>query len=97
VVPGVIEATAFAVRLTVEAEASVAGKTALLRNWAPGDRVHLRHSSGPRKVKEVLERLHVSGSSRTHWPVLEFEGRIVWMQGVEVEPEAGLVVTFSPL
>jgi tRNA(Ile)-lysidine synthase len=65
----------------------------MLRNWRPGDRVTLRYSSGPRKVKEVLERLRVTGSDRAVWPVLEVEGRIVWMRGVELQPEAGLVVT----
>ena len=68
-------------------------KKARLRNWRPGDRVTLRYSSGPRKVKEVLERLRVTGSDRAVWPVLEVEGRIVWMKGVEVQEESGLVVT----
>jgi tRNA(Ile)-lysidine synthase len=68
-------------------------KEALLRNWRPGDRVTLRYSSGPRKVKEVLERLRVTGSDRSVWPVLEVEGRIIWMKGVDVESELGLVVT----
>ncbi len=71
------------------------GRTATLRNWRPGDRVQLRHSSGPRKVKEVLERLRVTGSSRGLWPVLEMDGRIVWMQGVELEPEPGMRITAS--
>lgn len=70
--------------------ASRAGSTAILRNWRPGDRVLLRHSSGPRKVKEVLERLRVAGLSRRVWPVLEVDGRIVWMKGVEVEPARGI-------
>ena len=52
--------------------------------------MRLRYSSGPRKVKEVLERLRVTGSSRSVWPVLEVGGRIVWMKGVEVEPEQGI-------
>jgi tRNA(Ile)-lysidine synthase len=55
--------------------------------------VRLRYSSGPRKVKQVLERMKVTGSGRAVWPVLELDGRIVWMKGVEVEPEAGIVVT----
>ncbi len=63
-----------------------------LRNWRPGDRVTLRYSSGPRKVKEVLERLRVTGTSRSLWPVLELDGRIVWMQGVELEPEPGIAI-----
>ena len=57
----------------------------------------LRHSGGPRKVKEVLERLRVTGSGRALWPVLEVGGRILWMQGVELEPEEGIHVAASPL
>jgi tRNA(Ile)-lysidine synthase len=70
---------------------------AVLRSWKAGDRVRLRHSGGPRKVKEVLERLRVYGSARARWPVVELNGRIVWMQGVELEPEPGVVVSVSPL
>ena len=54
--------------------------------------MRLRYSSGPKKVKEVLERMKVTGSGRAVWPVLAVEGRIVWMQGVEVEPEGGIRV-----
>jgi tRNA(Ile)-lysidine synthase len=64
----------------------------VLRPWKPGDRVRLRHSGSPRKVKEVLERMHISGPSRARWPVLEMDGRILWMQGVELEPEPGIEV-----
>jgi tRNA(Ile)-lysidine synthetase-like protein len=73
------------------------GKMATLRNWKPGDRVRLRYSGGARKVKEVLERLRVTGSGRAVWPVLEVDGRIVWMKGVEVEPEEGIAVTVAEL
>jgi tRNA(Ile)-lysidine synthase len=71
--------------------------SATLRNWRPGDRVRLRHSGGPRKVKEVLERLKVTGSARALWPVLEAGDRIVWMKGVELEPEPGIVVVATVL
>ncbi len=57
----------------------------------------LRYSSGPRKVKEVLERLRVSGDSRRVWPVLEVSGRIIWMKGVELEPEPGIEVSLDRL
>jgi tRNA(Ile)-lysidine synthase len=72
-------------------------RQALLRNWKAGDRVRLRYSSSPRKVKEVLERLRVTGTSRAVWPVLELDGRIVWMKGVEVEPEPGVAVIATEL
>jgi len=68
-------------------------QTATLRNWKPGDRVRLRYSSGLRKVKEVLERKHVTGTERAIWPVLEAGGRVVWMKGAELERELGLAIT----
>jgi tRNA(Ile)-lysidine synthase len=72
-------------------------RVATLRNWRPGDRVTLRYSSGPRKAKEVLERLKVTGSERRLWPVLEIGGRIVWMKGVELEPTPGVCVAATIL
>jgi tRNA(Ile)-lysidine synthase len=100
-IPGEIAAPAFGLRLHVQLSAvgqfADGGQTALLRNWKPGDRVLLRHSSGPRKVKEVLERLRVTGSGRSLWPVLELDGRIVWMKGAELEPEPGMEIAATPL
>jgi tRNA(Ile)-lysidine synthase len=78
-------------------DAPLAGQIVKLRNWRAGDRVRLRYSGGPRKVKEVLERLRVTGSSRTVWPVLEMGGHIVWMRGVELEPEPGIKVVATDL
>jgi tRNA(Ile)-lysidine synthase len=93
--PGEIVAPAFGVRLRIETQGDA--RTATLRNWRPGDRVRLRYSGGPRKVKEVLERLRVTGSSRAIWPVLEVGGRVVWMKGVELEPEQGIMVVSNEL
>ena len=105
-IPGEIEAPAFGLRLRIEivrlgqrprrariAAVSLRATAATLRNWKPGDRVRLRYSGGSRKVKEVLERLRVTGTDRAFWPVLEVNGRIVWMRGVELEPEPGLAIT----
>jgi tRNA(Ile)-lysidine synthase len=96
-IPGEILAPAFGLRLRIEATGTHEGQTATLRNWKPGDRVRLRYSSGPSKVKEVLERLRVTGSSRAFWPVLELDGRIAWMRGVEVEPEPGIRIEATSL
>lgn len=97
-IPGEVAAPVFGLRLHVELSGPqpIPG-TAVLRNWKPGDRVRLRHSSGPRKVKEVLAHLRVTGSGRNLWPVLELARQIVWMQGVELEPVAGVAITASPL
>jgi tRNA(Ile)-lysidine synthase len=103
-IPGVIHAPDFGVCLRIAIAVTEAAEnemvngqgqpqTATLRNWKPGDRVRLRYSSKPRKVKEVLERLRVTGTERSVWPVLEAGGRIVWMQGVELEPLPGMTIT----
>ncbi len=107
-IPGEIAAPAFGLRLRIDASLpadgqppgagqALSGLTGRLRNWRPGDRVRLRHSSGPRKVKEVLERMRVMGTARSVWPVLEVGGRIVWMKGVELEPEPGMVLVAATL
>jgi tRNA(Ile)-lysidine synthase len=99
-IPGEVAAPAFGLRLRIEVtEPAKAGvcRVATLRNWKPGDRIRLRHASAPRKVKEVLERLRVTGSSRALWPVLELHGRIVWMQGVEAELEPGIHIGITSL
>jgi len=99
-IPGEMDAPAFGLRLQITASAPDTAAPAaplpgfaILRNWRPGDRVRLRHSSAPRKVKEVLERLRVTGSRRECWPVLEAGGQILWIQGVELEPVPGLTVS----
>ncbi len=104
-IPGEIDAPAFGLRLRIEARGSATSsespngrggspvKKATLRNWKPGDRVRPRYSGGPRKVKEVLERMRVTGTDRALWPVLEIDGVIVWMRGVELEPDPELLIS----
>lgn len=102
VVPGVLEARAYGYRFqldfnSVSSDAEGSAPMAILRSWKPGDRVHLRYSSGSRKVKEVLERMKVTGQDRTTWLVLEVGGRILWMRGVEVEPDPEVRVTVESI
>ena len=104
-IPGEVHAPAFGLTLRIDTANPPqpdAPTHAILRSWKPGDRVRLRHSSGPSKVKEVLERLRVTGSSRALWPVLELAGgsgqtggSIVWMRGVELEPTPGIRVAVN--
>lgn len=97
-VPGEVEAPDYGFRIRVEADPPPQmPMLATLRVWKPGDRVTLEHSGGPRKVKEVLERLKVAGEARTSWPVLELSGRIIWMQGVSVQSESGIRVKANSL
>ncbi len=99
--PGEVEAPEWGIRLRIAVLDQQVPRPdprhARLRPWKAGDRVRLRYSGGPRKVKEVLERMHVTGSTRINWPVLELDGRIVWMQGVQLEPESGMEVSVEPL
>ncbi len=94
-VPGEVAAQAFG--LIFRAEAEPGGADALVRVWKPGDRVTLRYSRGPKKVKEVLERMRVPAPDRRNWPVVAREGRIVWMRGAEVELEPGLKILTETL
>lgn len=101
-IPGEVDAPSFGLRLNISLTADnqtilPASKNAKLRTWKPGDKVRVRHSGSPRKVKEVLERMKVTGSGRAAWPVLELEGRIVWMKGIELEPEPGIQIATAPL
>ena len=103
-VPGLIDAPWYGlclrIRWTAPPEAGAgqrfgAGempRVAIVRNWKPGDRVRLRCSRRAQKVKEVLARLRITGTERATWPVLEMDGRILWMKGVELEPERGLEI-----
>ncbi|HEX3942343.1 MAG TPA: tRNA lysidine(34) synthetase TilS [Acidobacteriaceae bacterium] len=86
-IPGEIAAPEFGLRMRVERTGSDAGCQAILRSWAAGDRVLLRHSRRPKKVAEILDRLGVSGARRGLWPVVEAGGKILWMRGVEAESE----------
>jgi len=105
VIPGELAAMSFGCRLRLDlaGPAAASGSNgseplkAVLRSWKPGDRVHLRYSSGPRKVKEVLERMKVTGDDRAQWPVLEVAGRIVWMRGVELQPDVEVCVSVESI
>jgi len=57
-----------------------------VRNWQPGDRARLAYSKREKKVKEILQDMHVSGALRQLWPVIEVSGRIVWIRNCELEP-----------
>ena len=100
-IPGELVAPAFGLRVKIEYLANRSGAqqpgngtgTATLRNWKAGDRVRLRYSGAPRKVKEVLQHLRVTGVDRALWPVLEVGGRIVWMRGVELEADPNLAIS----
>jgi tRNA(Ile)-lysidine synthase len=90
-IPG--EAAGWGVRLRATVRGSsqeTHPSAAKLRGPQPGDWVKVRHSRSARPLKEIFERLQVEAARRRSWPLLEWEGRIVWMQGVDVDPETDL-------
>ena len=85
-VPGEGEGFGVRVRLSL-ADGGATPDKAILRAAAPTDRVQLRYSRGaPKKIKEVLERMGIPAADRAGWPVLEWQGEIVWMRDVVLEP-----------
>jgi tRNA(Ile)-lysidine synthase len=60
---------------------------AVLRTPRAGDRVQLKHSRWAKPLKEIFERMGVAAEARKSWPVVEWQGRIVWMRGAELESE----------
>jgi tRNA(Ile)-lysidine synthase len=85
-IPGELVAPEYGLRLRGDSAAPGApAMQATLRPWRAGDRVTLKHSRGPKKVAEVLDRLRVLGAERTNWPVIESGGKIVWMRGADVD------------
>ncbi|WP_254062371.1 tRNA lysidine(34) synthetase TilS [Acidobacterium sp. S8] len=88
-VPGRVEADGFGLRMTTEANiAAAALPSAILRFPKAGDRVRLCYTAAPKRIKEVLERMQIAPRERKSWPVLEWQGEIVWMQGAEIESPA---------
>jgi tRNA(Ile)-lysidine synthase len=53
-----------------------------VRNWRAGDRFQPAHSKSPKKIKELLQAMHINGAARKLWPVILAEDTIVWMRGI---------------
>jgi tRNA(Ile)-lysidine synthase len=93
-IPGEVEGFG----LRVRADSAEVQAPATLRAARPGDRVRLRYSSGPKKVKEVLERMGVAAADRAGWPVVEWQGEILWMRGAVLEASiTGVAVSEEPI
>jgi len=55
-----------------------------VRNWRAGDRFFPTYSKGPRKVKELLQKQHVTGAQRKLWPVVVSGPDLIWVRGFPV-------------
>jgi len=52
-----------------------------VRNWRPGDRFWPAHTKSPKKIKELLQELHLARPERKRWPVVVSSDEIVWLRG----------------
>lgn len=56
-------------------------KSLVVRNWRPGDRFWPAHTKSPKKIKELLQELHVPHGERKLWPVVVSGDEIIWVRG----------------
>jgi len=75
-----------------------------VRNWRPGDRFWPAHTKSGKKIKELLQEHHVTGTPRKAWPVVVSGEEIVWVRGFAVpeshrmkSPGVAVVIREMPL
>jgi tRNA(Ile)-lysidine synthase len=71
--------------------AAATGANATLRSRRPGDRLRPLGAPGERKLKELLIDRKLPRARRDRLPLLEIEGRIVWVPGVTIDDAFRLV------
>ena len=55
-----------------------------VRNWRPGDRFWPGHSKSPKKIKDLLQDRHVTGTDRKRVPVVVSGTEVIWVEGFPV-------------
>jgi tRNA(Ile)-lysidine synthase len=55
-----------------------------LRAWRAGDRCRLVGDGDERSVHSLLQRRKIPAWDRSGWPVLEWQGQVVWVRGLGV-------------
>jgi tRNA(Ile)-lysidine synthase len=59
----------------------------ILRNWRPGDAYRPRGGRRAQKLKRLILAKRIPVRERAGWPVLESDGRIVWVRGMPAADE----------
>ena len=52
-----------------------------VRNWRAGDRFWPAHTKTSSKIKELLQKKHVTGRERQLWPVITSDAELIWVRG----------------
>jgi tRNA(Ile)-lysidine synthase len=80
-----------------------AQKSLLIRNWRAGDRFWPSHAKQPKKIKELLQDLHITGEEKKNWPVIATGDEVVWVKGLGVRWDfqakngTGILIREKPL
>lgn len=62
---------------------TLAGKTLTLRNWRPGDRMHLFGGGGTKKVSDILKDEKIPSLEKAVFPVFLLGDDILWLPGLK--------------
>ena len=57
-----------------------------VRPWRAGDRFRPAHAGSEKKLKELLQPLHLPEEKRAIWPVVTAGARIIWVRGFPSPP-----------
>ena len=96
-IPGSVVAEAFGATFHATVPDGRTGPPAEVRAIQPGDRIRPLDSMRWKRPKEILERMNVDARARGHWPVVAWQGEIIWMRGVPLRPNlAGITIEERP-
>jgi tRNA(Ile)-lysidine synthase len=59
----------------------------VIRNWRPGDRFWPPHTRQPKKIKELLQKLHLPEHERKSWPVIAAGNEVAWVHKLGVRQD----------
>lgn len=71
-------------------DADQVGRSLVVRNFRPGDRIRPLGAAGSRKVKEVFIEARVPAERRRSFPVVVLGDRVAWLPGLK-RGEVGLI------
>jgi tRNA(Ile)-lysidine synthase len=58
----------------------------IVRPWHAGDRFRPAHTGSEKKLKELLQPLHLPQEQRAVWPVITAGEKIIWVRGFDSPP-----------
>lgn len=56
----------------------------IVRPWRAGERFWPAHTKEPKKIKELLQNMNITGTDKKTWPVVASGAEVVWVKGLGV-------------